>query len=665
MKRKAFKTNVAAAADDKVRLRVQIESVQPKINSARFPVKRILDDVVKVEGDVFADGHNELSAVLLYRKEEQQKWSETPMTHTVNDRWTGEFKVTETGRWKYTIQAWVDDFKTWQRDFKKRVEAEQDVDIELLVGIGFINKAIDKAKPKDKDKLNRLLLKINDKRNKAEANKTMLSSELGLLMEAYSDRTQAATYRELTVVVDPKIARFSSWYELFPRSWGAVPGRHGTLKDVIAKLPYVADMGFNVLYLPPVHPVGAQFRKGKNNSVKPEKGAVGSPWAIGNKEGGHKAVHPELGTLEDFRALVEQAGRQGISVALDIAFQCSPDHPYVAEHSEWFRKRPDGSIRYAENPPKKYQDIYPLDFETETWQALWDELRSVIEFWIAQGVKIFRVDNPHTKDLSFWEWMINGIKKDHPDVIFLAEAFTRPKLMYRLAKLGFSQSYTYFTWRNVKWELTQYFTELNKTEVKEFFRPNLWPNTPDILTEFLQTGGPNAFKIRYILAATLGANYGIYGPAFELCVNAPLAPKSEEYLDSEKYEIKKWNLDAPQSLRPLIKKVNEIRNRTVSLQYDHNLEFFHVDNESMICYGKFNDDLSEIVVVVVSLDPNWEQSGWIELPLEKFGIAEGKQYQVLDMLDGTRYTWAGRRNFIKLEPAKACAHIFKVLKATS
>jgi starch synthase (maltosyl-transferring) len=376
-------------------------------------------------------------------------------------------------------------------------------------------------------------------------------------------------------------------------------------------------------------------------------------------------VHPELGTLEDFRALVEQAGKLGISVALDIAFQCSPDHPYVKEHVEWFRKRPDGSIRYAENPPKKYQDIYPLDFETETWQALWDELKSVVEFWIGQGVKIFRVDNPHTKDLSFWEWMIAGIKKDHPDVIFLAEAFTRPKLMYRLAKLGFSQSYTYFTWRNVKWELNQYFTELTKTEVKEFFRPNLWPNTPDILNEFLQAGGPNAFKLRIILAATLGANYGIYGPAYELCVNKPLGLKSEEYMDSEKYELKRWNLDSPASLKPLITKLNQIRNRSVALQQDQNLDFLYTDNESMIAYAKYNDDLSEVIVAVVNLDPNWAQSGWVELPLQKFGISEGKPFQVLDMLDGTRYNWSGQRNFVQLDPAVACAHIFKVLKVSS
>jgi starch synthase (maltosyl-transferring) len=664
MKKKGA-ANAEAPNGGKVRLRVQIESVQHKINSGRFPVKRILDDKLKVEADIFADGHNELSAVLLYRRENQGKWSETPMIHSVNDRWMGEFRVAEIGRWRYTIQAWVDHFKTWQRDFRKRVEAEQDVDIELLIGMEFINKAQKKANGREKEILNKLIGRINDKSNKAEANKAVLSDEMSRIMEKYSDRTDAATYKELIAVVDPKIARFSAWYELFPRSWSATPGKHGTFKDVIANLPYVAEMGFNVLYLPPIHPIGAQFRKGSNNSVKAEKGAVGSPWAIGNKDGGHKAIHPELGTLEDFKELVDQAGKLGISLALDIAFQCSPDHPYVKEHPEWFRKRPDGTIQYAENPPKKYQDIYPTNFETETWQELWDELKSVVVYWIEQGVRIFRVDNPHTKDLSFWEWMIGGIKKDYPDVIFLAEAFTRPKVMYRLAKLGFSQSYTYFAWRNLKWELTEYFTELNKTEVKEFFRPNLWPNTPDILTEYLQNGGPNAFKIRYILAATLGANYGIYGPAFELCVNKPFAPKSEEYLDAEKYEIKSWNINSPDSLRPLITKVNRIRNRTVALQNDHNLEFFQVDNDSLLCYGKYSDDLSEIIIVVINLDHQWEQSGWFELPLQKFGLSEGKPCQVLDLMDGNRYTWNGPRNFIKLDPSRSPAHIFKILKVSS
>jgi starch synthase (maltosyl-transferring) len=449
---------------------------------------------------------------------------------------------------------------------------------------------------------------------------------------------------------------------MFPRSCGSTPGKHGTFKDVIQKLPYVAEMGFNVLYLPPIHPIGTQFRKGKNNSVLPEAGAVGSPWAIGNKDGGHCAIHSELGALKDFHDLVRDAGKQGISIALDIAYQCSPDHPYVKEHPEWFRKRPDGTIQYAENPPKKYQDIYPLDFETANWRELWDELKNVVDFWIRQGVRLFRVDNPHTKDLSFWEWMITLVKKEHPDVLFLSEAFTRPKLMYRLAKIGFSQSYNYFPWRNTKSELTQFFTEITKTEVKEYFRANLWPNTPDILTEYLQTGGANAFRVRFMLAATLGASYGIYGPAFELCVNKPFAEKSEEYIDSEKYEIKKWDTNSPVSLRPLITKINRIRNAHPALQQDHNLKFFPVDNASLMCYAKSGEQPSETLLMVVNLDPRWPQSGWIEFPPEKLGFPEKAAFEVQDLLDGAVYSWHGSKHFVKLDPAKAPGHIFKIKK---
>lgn len=653
-------TPKAAETAGKTKLRVQIESVQPKINGGRFPVKRIIEDTVKVEADIFVDGSNELSAVLLYRKEGSEKWSETPMEHTVNDRWFGQFKVSEIGMWKYSIHSWIDHFKTWQRDFKKRVNAEQDVHVDLLIGLEFINRVLRQATAKDKEKLLKIIEKLADKRNKAEANRAALSEELSRLMARYPDKTNAAVYQELSVTVDPKIARFSAWYEMFPRSASPVPGKHGTFKDVIAKLPYVADMGFNVLYLPPIHPIGVKFRKGKNNSTVAEKGSVGSPWAIGGKEGGHYAIHPQLGTLEDFKELLKKAEQQGLSIAIDIAYQCSPDHPYVKEHPEWFRKRPDNTIQYAENPPKKYQDIYPIDFESENWVELWEELKNIVTFWAKQGVKIFRVDNPHTKDLSFWEWMLAEVKKEFPEAIFLAEAFTRPKLLYRLAKIGFSQSYNYFPWRNAKWELTEFITEITKTEAKEFFRANLWINTPDILTEYLQVGGPNAFKARLVLAATLGANYGIYGPAYELCENRPLVPKSEEYLDSEKYEIKRWETGSPNSIRPLITKVNQIRNSNVVLQNDNNLEFYPVDNDNLICYGKHNEDFTEIIIVVVNLDTMWQQSGWIELPIHKFGIQDARPYQVHDLLSGERYLWNGSRNFVKLDPSKNGAHIFRI-----
>jgi starch synthase (maltosyl-transferring) len=428
----------------------------------------------------------------------------------------------------------------------------------------------------------------------------------------------------------------------------------------MARLPYVAELGFTVLYLPPIHPIGRSYRKGKNGSLAAGPDDVGSPWAIGSEEGGHKSIHPLLGTLRDFKQLVEKAREYKIEIALDIAYQCSPDHPYVKEHPEWFRKRPDGSIQYAENPPKKYQDIYPIDFESEGWRALWEELKSVLLFWCEQGVRIFRVDNPHTKAFRFWQWVIAEIKKDYPDTIFLAEAFTRPKVMYRLAKLGFSQSYTYFTWRNTKSELTQYFTELTRTDVAEFFRPNLWPNTPDILPEYLQVGGRPAFMSRLVLAATLGANYGIYGPGFELCVNAPREPGSEEYLDSEKYQIKHWNIDSPESLRGFIARVNQIRKANPALHHNRSLRFYTVDNHDIICFAKTTEDRGNVIVVAVNLDPHHTQSGWVELPLAELGLDPTKPFQMHDLLTDARYLWHGPRNYLSLDPGSVPAHIFRV-----
>ncbi|MBM3792154.1 MAG: alpha-1,4-glucan--maltose-1-phosphate maltosyltransferase, partial [Acidobacteria bacterium] len=448
--------------------------------------------------------------------------------------------------------------------------------------------------------------------------------------------------------------------EMFPRSCSPIPGRHGTFKDCEARLPYVAEMGFDILYLPPIHPIGRAFRKGKNNVLAAGPDDVGSPWAIGAGEGGHKAIHPRLGTLEEFRELVAAAKKFGIDVALDIAFQCSADHPYVKEHPEWFRQRPDGTVQYAENPPKKYQDIYPFDFETENWRELWTELKSIFDFWIEQGVTVFRVDNPHTKPFAFWEWLIREVKQRHSEVIFLSEAFTRPKVLYKLAKVGFTQSYNYFPWRNTKWELTQYLTELTQSDVREFCRPSLWTNTPDILTEYLQFGGRPAFIVRFVLAATLGASYGIYGPAFELCERTPREPRSEEYLNSEKYELKHWELSRPDSLMPLIARVNQIRRQTRALQFDHDLRFHRVDNEELICYSKQTKDHSEIVLVVVNLDPHHKQSGWVDLPIHDLSIDPHKPYQVHDLLNDARYLWHGHRNYVELDPHGVPAHIFRI-----
>jgi starch synthase (maltosyl-transferring) len=461
--------------------------------------------------------------------------------------------------------------------------------------------------------------------------------------------------------VDPVRACYSTWYELFPRSCAPEEGGHGTFRDVIDWLPRIAEMGFDVVYLPPIHPVGQAFRKGKNNATSAVPGDVGSPWAIGSPAGGHKAIHPELGTQQDFQALVAAAGERGIALALDIAFQCSPDHPYVGEHPEWFRRRPDGTIQYAENPPKKYQDIYPFDFETAEWRALWEELTSVVVYWCRQGIRIFRVDNPHTKAFAFWEFLIGQVKAEFPDAIFLSEAFTRPKIMYRLAKLGFSQSYTYFTWRNSKAELIEYFSELTQPPVNQFFRPNLWPNTPDILPPHLQTGGRAAFVARLVLAGTLGASYGIYGPAFENQHHLPREAGSEEYLHSEKYEVRRWDFSGSENLASVIGLVNRARRENPALQWDTHLRFHATDNDQLLCYSKQTADCTNVIVTVVNLDFHQAQHGFIVLPLAELGIDPAHPYAVQDLLDGSTFSWAGPRNFVELDPAKSPAHIFRLL----
>jgi starch synthase (maltosyl-transferring) len=489
----------------------------------------------------------------------------------------------------------------------------------------------------------------------------VMDREVDRVTRLYPDRGTSATYEKtLAITVDRERARFSSWYEMFPRSCASEPGRHGTFRDCEQMLPYVAEMGFDVLYFPPIHPIGRTNRKGKNNSAEAEPGDVGSPWAIGSGEGGHKSVDPQLGTFDDFRALVSRAREHGLEIALDLALQCSPDHPWISEHPDWFRHRPDGSIQYAENPPKKYEDIVPLDFETSDWRALYRELLSVVLFWIDHGVRIFRVDNPHTKPYAFWEWMIGQVKSVHPEIIFLSESFTRPKVMYRLAKLGFTQSYTYFTWRQTAKEIRDYMTELTKTSVSEFFRPNLWPNTPDILPENLQIGGRSAFQLRLVLAATLGSNYGIYGPAFELCEDVPLEPGREEYLNSEKFETREWNREQAASLRWLIARVNEIRKENKALQSSHNLQFHPVTNDQLLAYSKHTDDKSNLILTVVNLDVNHVQSGYVDLPLSELNIETMRPFQVHDLLSGQRFLWSGPRNYVELDPKKIPAHVFRL-----
>jgi len=642
------------------RKRVVIEGVEPEIDAGRFPVKRVSGDTLTVEADVFADGHDQLDCRLLYQREGDANWQAVPMASLGNDRWRGQFVVGELGRYRYTIEGWISRFGTWRADLRKRLEAGQDLGVDLLIGAELIEDAAGRAAAAEAKLLRAWAKQLRDPGDPAGQAKVALDDALAELALRYPDRSLATRYeRELVVVVDRERARFSTWYEVFPRSCAPEPGRHATFRDCEAWLPYIAGMGFDVLYLPPIHPIGRAFRKGRNNVEAATPDDVGSPWAIGAAEGGHTAIHPPLGTLEDFRRLVARTRDAGLEVALDVAFQCSPDHPWVREHPEWFRRRPDGTIQYAENPPKKYQDIYPLDFETTAWQSLWEALRGVFLYWAEQNVRIFRVDNPHTKAFAFWEWVIDEVKAKYPDVLFLSEAFTRPKVMYRLAKLGFSQSYTYFTWRNTSAELTDYFTELTTTEVKEFFRPNLWPNTPDILPEFLQVGGRPAFAIRLVLAATLGASYGIYGPAFELVENLPRSPGSEEYLNSEKYELKHRALDDPASLCPLITTVNRARREHPALQRDHTLRFHPTDNPLLLCYSK-TAEAGDAVIVVVNLDPFHRQAGMVDLDLATLDLSLDQAFEAEDLLSGAKFLWQGPRNFVELTPATLPAHLLRV-----
>jgi starch synthase (maltosyl-transferring) len=646
------------------RRRVIIEGVQPAIDAGRFPIKRSIGERVMVEANIFTDGHDLLSAMLWYRPAGVASWTEVPMAPLGNDRWQGDFTVSQLGRYSYTVQAWVDHFSTWHEALRKRVAAGQEIAVELLVGADLIEAASQQAAGPDAAQLQAWARRLREplaSGSVEQAHLILQNETLLRLMAMYPDRRFATTYPyEFSVVVDRDKARFSTWYEMFPRSCARVPGQHGTFKDCEARLPYIAHMGFDVLYLPPIHPIGQVHRKGKNNATVATPDDPGSPWAIGSAAGGHTAIHPQLGTLQDFRELVAKARAYGIEIALDIAFQCAPDHPYVREHPEWFRRRPDGSVQYAENPPKQYEDIYPFDFETAHWQALWEELKSIVCFWIEQGVHIFRVDNPHTKAFRFWAWCINEIKAAHPEIIFLSEAFTRPAVQYHLAKCGFTQSYTYFAWRHTKEEITRYFTELTRTEVQEYFRPNLWPNTPDILTEYLQHGGRPAFLIRLVLAATLGASYGIYGPAFELCEHCPRSEGSEEYLHSEKYEIRSWDLEQSESLQDFIARVNRIRRDNPALQSNQGLHFHTVDNPELLCYSKSTADHSNVVLVVVNLSPSHTHSGWVELQLDALELDLAQPAQMHDELSNARYLWHGARHYVEINPQVVPAHIFRV-----
>jgi len=647
------------------RVRAVIDAVLPAVDGGRFPSKCIAGEAVAVEAHCFTDGHDRLRVVLRWNAAGMSGGFEADMKPQANDVWLAEFTPPRAGRYSCTVMAWVDHFESWRRELERRDDAA-DIRVALQVGGALIDQAAAAASGSDAAILGEWSVQMRaaglDPGVGPDAQKTLaLDPARAALVARYADRSLAATMtREF--VADRKRAGYSTWYEMFPRSAADEPGRHGTFRDVEARLPYLAEMGFDVLYFPPIHPIGRINRKGTNNTLLARPEDVGSPWAIGSAEGGHKDILPALGTLEEFRGLLDKAREFGIEVALDLAFQCAPDHPYVKAHPAWFKHRPDGSVQYAENPPKKYQDIYPFDFESADWRALWNELRSIVDHWIAQGVRIFRVDNPHTKAFDFWEWLIGEVKQKTPDAIFLAEAFTRPKVMHRLAKLGFSQSYTYFTWRNTKQELTDYFTELALGSGRGYYRPNVWPNTPDILHETLQSGLRPLFAARLILAATLAANYGIYGPTYELLESEPREPGSEEYRDSEKYQLRHWRIAGSESLWSLIARVNRIRRENAALQSDRGLHFCPIDNDQLIAYLKVDAGSGNIILTVVNLDPHQAHSGWVDLDVSALRFDTEQPYQVHDLLSEQRYIWRGRYHYVMLDPQRAPAHVFRLRK---
>jgi starch synthase (maltosyl-transferring) len=656
------------------RNRIVIEEIQPSVNDGRYPAKRILGDAIEVTAAIFGDGHDHVAARLLYRHTSQRKWQSTNFAALTNDLWSATFTADKLGPWHFTIEAWIDHFDTWVHDLAKRLAAQetsaQDIPLALRIGANHLDAAASRAKGADAKKLSAAaahLCALADKN--LPAYDDPLTPALIALVAKYPDFSFATRHTpEMPLWVDRERARFSTWYELFPRSASTIPGRHGTLRDVAARVPDIATMGFDVLYMPPIHPIGHAFRKGRNNTTTPEPGDVGSPWAIGSAEGGHTAILPELGTFEDFDALVATAQSHQIDIALDIAFQCSPDHPWVKEHPTWFSHRPDGTIQYAENPPKKYQDIYPLNFESADWRGLWDALFGVFKFWLDRGVRVFRVDNPHTKALPFWDWCIAEVLRLAPDAIFLAEAFTRPHVMYSLAKGGFTQSYTYFAWRNTKADLQAYFEEICNPPVSDFFRPNVWPNTPDILHAQFQVvpllERRAIFQQRVILAATLSSNYGIYGPAYELLEGRPAKPapgktSSEEYLDSEKYQLRTWDRDNPNSIAPLIMRLNQIRRDNPALQRNENLVFHTIPNDNLLAYSK--SDGANTILTIVNLDPLNELGGWLDLTMPALNLPWTGPFDVEDLLTGTIYHWKDQQNYVAIKPSTT-AHIFRIIK---
>lgn len=663
---KATSTQAAAVpADPKAAFgqRVAIEAVTPEIDGGRFPAKAVAGEPVIIEADIFSDGHEKLDASVLWRRHGETDWAEAPMALFDNDRWRGVFTPGLNARYDYTIIAWRDRFESWRDEVSKKHAAGVDIGVELIEGRNLVATACagDRANAADRRALKALLRSVDATTDAAARFEMLMSPETAALMKRAAARDSLSRYRfDLPLTVDRKRAEFSAWYELMPRSMSDDPGRHGSFDDVIRKLPYVREMGFDVLYFPPIHPIGRTHRKGRNNNLTPGPHDPGSPYAIGSHEGGHDAIHPELGTFHDFARLVAAARTHGLEVAIDFAIQCSPDHPWITAHPEWFDWRPDGTIKYAENPPKKYQDIVNVDFYRDgAFPSLWYALRDIVLFWAKHEVRIFRVDNPHTKPFPFWEWMIAEAQAAYPDTIFLAEAFTRPKVMKRLAKLGFTQSYSYFTWRNTKWELTSYLTELTTTEARFTMRPNFFVNTPDINPYFLQTSGRPGFRTRLVLAASLGGNYGVYS-GFELCEATPV-PGKEEYLDSEKYEIRAWDWDRPGHIRDDIALMNRLRNERPALQSFANVTFYNAWNDQILYYGKKTPDLQDFVLFAVNLDPHHGQGADFEVPLWEFGLPDEAAVDAEDLVNRNRFTWHGKIQHIWLDPQHNPYAIFRLL----
>lgn len=641
---------------------VVIENFYPFLGDSSYLIKRIIDEPLDVYADLFTDGHVILRAVLKWRLVGHQEWNETVLRPLENDRWTGQCSFPTCGRWEYVIEAWSDEWLTWKKHFKAKFDA-QDAEIAIEAGEGakLLEQTALRSQGAGASHTAGELRELAKMLRQLPAEKliaVLMGDDLQSILDRFQDRSLSTTSRPMFVSVERERARFSAWYEFFPRSADGDAGRHSGFRDCLPRLDDAKAMGFDVIYFPPIHPIGVSQRKGRNNTLIACEGDVGSPWAIGSTQGGHRAIEPALGTLNDFEWLVGEAKNRGLDIAMDFAVNCSPDHPYVKEHPDWFYQREDGSIRYAENPPKKYQDIYPINFHCADWKALWRELIDVVLFWVKRGVKVFRVDNPHTKPVSFWEVLIAEVQAYDPEVLFLAEAFTKPRMMQGLGKIGFSQSYTYFTWRESKHELTEYAQELTRTDMRWYYRANFWPNTPDILPHHLQHAGPAMFKIRAALAATLSSNWGIYS-GYEFCENQPL-PGREEYLDSEKFEIKSRDWNAPGNIKGFIKVLNESRRTNKALQYYDNLHFHRSNHQNIIVYSKVTPDFTNRILVIINLNPSESASDMVQLDMAALGMADAAHYRVHDLLHGSRYEWHGASNYVNLDPNSTFMHLFRI-----